>query len=193
MIVAVIVACEVLFWVFIVAGLVARYVLRRQRLGGVLLAAAPLVDLILLTASVIDLRAGGTATMAHALAAIYIGGSVAFGHSMIRWADVRFAHRFAGGPAPTPKPKYGRAHAAYERKAFARHVLAWAIGCGLLGAAILLIGDVSRTEALFNTARLWTLVLAIDGAISLSYTFSPKKPKPDDVPSPEPQRVDAKG
>jgi hypothetical protein len=155
--------------------------------------AAPFVDLVLLAASVIDLRSGGTATLAHSLAGIYIGVSVAFGHSMIRWADVRFAHRFAGGPAPTPKPRYGRAHAAYERRGFARHLLAWAIGCGLLGAAILLIGDASRTEALFNTARLWTLVLAIDGAISLSYTFSPKKPKPGDVPSPEPQRVDVRG
>ena len=172
MIVAVIVACEVLFWVFIVAGLTARYVFRRQRLGAGLLMAAPFVDLVLLAASVIDLRSGGTATLAHSLAGIYIGVSVAFGHSMIRWADVRFAHRFAGGPAPTPKPRYGRAHAAYERRGFARHLLAWAIGCGLLGAAILLIGDASRTEALFNTARLWTLVLAIDGAISLSYTFS---------------------
>lgn len=191
MLVALIVACEVMFWVFLLSGLTARYVLRRQRLGAALLVAAPLVDLVLLVASAVDLRRGGDATLAHSLAAVYIGVSVGFGHSMVRWADVRFAHRYAGGPAPAPKPKWGRAHAAYERKALLRHVVAWAVGCGLLGAAILLIGDASRTEALFNTARVWTLVLVIDAVISLSYTFSPRRAKPGKSEPTEAERVDA--
>ncbi|MDT7650336.1 MAG: hypothetical protein QOI36_1742, partial [Pseudonocardiales bacterium] len=41
-------------------------------------------------------------------------GTVAFGHSMIRWADARFAHRFAGGPPPPRPPRYGAAKVAYE-------------------------------------------------------------------------------
>ena len=55
---------------------------------------------MLLVATVIDLGQGATADFTHRLAAASIGVSVAFGHSMIRWGDQRFAHRFAGGPEP---------------------------------------------------------------------------------------------
>ena len=177
MLVGLIVVCEVLFWVVLLSGLVARYLLRRPGLGAVMLVAAPFVDLILLTASALDLRGGGTATLAHGLAAVYIGVSVGFGHSMVRWADARFAHRYAGGPAPEPKPRHGRAHAAYERRAWLRHVAAWATGCALIEAAVVLVGDPDRTEALAGIAGVWTIVLVVDGIISLSYTLSPRKPR----------------
>ena len=180
MLVAAILVCEALFWVVLLAGLATRYLLRRPRLGSALLVTAPLVDLILLTLSVIDLSDGGTASAAHSLAAIYIGVSVGFGHSMIRWADERFAHRFAGGPAPQGKPRHGVAHAAYERKAWLRHVVAWAVGCALMGSAVLVIGDAGRTASLTETMRLWTVILGIDGVISLSYTFSPREAKADE-------------
>ncbi len=174
MLIGLILACEVLFWVVLFSGLAARYLLRRERLSRVLLVCAPLVDLILLTATALDLRAGGTATAAHSLAAIYIGVSVGFGHRMVAWADERFAHRYADGPAPTRKPRHGRAHAAYERRAWLRHLTAWAVGCGLLGLAIVVVGDADRTAALWGTARLWTLVLVVDGIIGLSYTVRPR-------------------
>ena len=127
MLVGLIVICEVMFWAVLLAGLAASYLLRRQRLGAALLVAAPLVDLVLLTVTALDLRSGGTATVAHSLAAIYIGVSVGFGHSLVRWADARFAHRFAAGPAPTPKPRHGAAHAAHERAGWLRHLTAWAV------------------------------------------------------------------
>ncbi|WP_446663508.1 hypothetical protein [Flexivirga sp. B27] len=175
MLIAVIVACEIGFWLFLLAGLVCRYLLRRQRLSAILLALAPTVDLVLLTVSVIDLRSGGTATAAHGLAAIYIGVSVGFGHRMLQWADTRFAHRFAGGPAPAKKPKFGAARAAFERSGWYAHLRAWLVGAALLGLAIVTIDDATRTEALLQTLQLWTLVLAIDAVISFSYTVFPKK------------------
>jgi hypothetical protein len=36
------------------------------------------------------------------------------------------------------------------------------------------VGDLDRTQALVSTAALWTLVLAIDFAISFSYTLWPR-------------------
>ncbi|WP_030529497.1 hypothetical protein [Phycicoccus jejuensis] len=174
MLVAVIVTCEVMFWVLVLAGLATRYLLRRPQVGGWLLVAAPLVDLVLLVATVLDLRGGATATTAHALAAVYLGVSVGFGHSMVRWADERFAHRFAGGPAPAPRPRAGRAHAARERRGFLRHLVAYAVGASLLGVGILVIGDAARTEALLGTLRLWSLVVAVDGVVSLSYSVRPR-------------------
>jgi hypothetical protein len=171
----VIVVCEVLFWVLVLAGLVTRYLLGRPRAGAALLAGAPLVDLLLLGATVADLRDGGTATTAHALAGVYIGVSVGFGHAMVRWADERFAHRFAGGPAPRRAPRSGRAHAAHERRGLLRHLVAYGVGAGLLGLGVLVVGDPARTEALTQLIGLWTLVLAVDAVISLSYTVRPRR------------------
>jgi len=127
-----------------------------------------------LVAATVDLRRGGEAALPHALAAVYIGVSAAWGRRMVAWADVRFAHRFAGGPAPARRPPSGREHAARERREWLRHLVAWATGTALLGLGILSVGDLDRTVALTNVIVLWTMVLAIDFAISFSYTLWPR-------------------
>jgi hypothetical protein len=174
MLLALIVVCEIGFWTMLVSGLLARYALRRPRLGAALLVLTPLLDVVLLVATTVDLRRGAEATAIHGLAAIYVGVSVAFGPAMIRWADARMAHRLAGGPPPAPAPKRGREHARHERRQWARHALAWAIGCSLMLLAWLVAGDPERAERLLQTAQLWTLVLVIDGVVAWSYTFSPR-------------------
>jgi len=47
---------------------------------------------------------------------------------------------------------------------------------GLLGLAIVGIGDPSRTEAFAQVIRWWTLVLGVDAVITLSYTVRPRSP-----------------
>jgi hypothetical protein len=123
MLVALIVACEIAFWVVLAGGLVARYGLGRRRLGAVLLACVPLVDVVLLGAAMLDLRRGASADAAHGLAAAYLGFSVAFGPSLVRWADARFAHRFAGGPAPSRPSRYGRERTRHEWREFGKALL----------------------------------------------------------------------
>jgi hypothetical protein len=177
MITAFIIGCEIGFWVFVLAGLLFRYIFKLKMLGTLFLLATPLIDLALVIATVYDLRGGAEATFAHSLAAVYIGVSIAFGHRMIKWADERFAHRFAGGPAPAGKPKFGIEHARYERNGWLHHLLAWAIGSIILYGMIRMVGDAARTEALFQTLRLWSLVLGIDFLISFSYTLWPRKKK----------------
>lgn len=170
-----IVAAEIGFWALLLAGLTARYVLRRRRLGLVLLAMTPLVDLVLLIATFVDLRGGAVATAWHSLAAVYLGVSIAFGPRMIAWADQRFAHRFADGPAPTRPPRTGPAHARHQRQGWYRHLLAFGIGVALLGGGILLVGDASRTEALTARILQWTVILAVDFLWSFSYTLAPRR------------------
>ncbi|MBP1994909.1 hypothetical protein [Paenibacillus eucommiae] len=177
MIVTLIISCEIAFWLFILAGLVCRYILKLKKVGTILLLCTPIIDLVLLIATGIDLRRGAEATFVHSLAAIYIGVSIAFGHRMIKWADQRFAHRFAGGPAPTPKPKSGRMHARHERIGWLHHLLAWAIGCAFLYVLIVLVGDGPRTLPLLKTIQLWSVVLGIDFLISFSYTLWPRESK----------------
>ncbi|WP_238015265.1 hypothetical protein KZZ52_29065 [Dactylosporangium sp. AC04546] len=156
-----IVGCEIAFWVLLVAGLIARYPLKAKRTGAALLLATPLVDVVLLVVSAADLRGGGTAGQAHALAAAYLGFSVAFGHSMVRWADVRFAHRFAGGPPPHKVPKRGPERVRYEWREWGKAMLGWAVAVVLLQAGIWLVGDAERTAALRSMQGMLSLVVAI--------------------------------
>ena len=107
---ALIIACEAAFWVVLALALVARYVFRRMGLSRVLLFALPVVDLMLLVFTALDLRSGTPATFAHGLATAYVGFTVAFGGSLVDWADQRFAHRF-------------RRRTAAGRRTFAR--MAW--------------------------------------------------------------------
>lgn len=177
MLIAVIIACEIGFWVVLAAGLLTRYVLRRPRLGAALLICVPLSDLVLLAATTADLAGGATAGFGHGLAAAYLGFSVAFGHGVIRWADERFAHRFSGGPPPTRPPRYGFERARYEWREFAKAALAWAIACGLLLVAIAVVGDAARTAQLEGWIARLTLVLAIWAIWPVSHTLWPSKPK----------------
>jgi len=156
-VVAVIIACEIGFWVVLGLGLLARYALRMPRTGAVLLACVPLVDLILLVVTVIDLRAGATATAAHGLAAAYLGFSVAFGHRTVTALDRRIAHRFDGGPAPAPPPRSGPGALRHAWAQWGRAAAAWAVACGLLCAAIVLVDDAARTAELAE----WLLWLTV--------------------------------
>jgi len=173
-----IIAAEIAFWAVLAAGLAARYLLGRRRLGAALLVATPLIDLALLAATIVDLRGGAEAAFAHGLAAVYIGVSVAFGPSMIRWADERFAHRFAGGPEPSRPPKGGRARTRHEWREFGKAVIAWTVSVTLLLGGIALVGDADRTEGLQAWLAQVTLVLAIWSLWPITHTLWPSRPEP---------------
>lgn len=170
-----IIGCEIAFWIFVIAGLSVRYLLGMKKLGMGLLAATPVVDLLLLIATVIDLQRGATAGLVHGIAAIYIGVSIAYGHQMIAWADRYFQFWFKGGNHPRKMKRYGKDHANHERKGWLRHVVAWCIGSGFLYIMIWWIGDPERTKAFSDLVRVWGVILVIDFVISFSYTLWPKK------------------
>lgn len=176
LIVWLIIACEIAFWVVIVSGLVVRYLLKRPKLGLFLLALTPVVDLILLLATGFDLYRGAVATTAHAIAAVYIGVSIAYGKSMIEWADQRFQY-YVTKQGPKPAVRYGMDHAKHYLKGWIRHVIAYAIGAGILVGLIYLINDPSRTEAMNGVLRIWTLALGIDLIITISYFIWPRQAK----------------
>jgi hypothetical protein len=140
-VIAAIVAAEVAFWVVLISGLVARYVARRERLSRVLLLCVPGVDLLLVTFVGIDIARGAEPSRGHALAAVYLGVTVAFGHAIITWADARFRHRFAGGPRPQKPPKGSRQEARAVWREWLRLVLAVGIASALLLVMIALEGE----------------------------------------------------
>ncbi|PSA96023.1 hypothetical protein C6370_01360 [Bacillus atrophaeus] len=171
-----IIGCEIAFWVVIALGLVTRYVFKRNKLGFLLLALTPVIDLILLITTSIDLYRGAAATQAHAIAAVYIGISVAFGKSMIQWADERFQY-YVNKQGTKPVKRFGMDFAKHYAKSLVRHALAYLIGAGLLVGMIYFINEPSRTEALSGILKLWTIVLGIDAVITISYFIWPKKAK----------------
>lgn len=167
-----IVICEILFWVFIVSGLAARYIGKKEKLGFVLLSMTPVVDLVLLGLTGFDLYRGSTATMAHGIAAIYIGVSVAYGKSMIQWADDQFCFYIL---KTKKKPaKAGWAFAKHDFLNWLRHLFAFILGSGLLLLLTIWIGDAERTEVFQQILRLWALVVGLDLLITLSYFIWPR-------------------
>lgn len=163
-----IVICEILFWVFIILGLVTRYFFKQEKLGLVFLAMTPVIDLLLLVITGWDLYQGAIATKAHAIAAVYIGISIAFGKSMIQWADARFRY-YIVKQGEAPIKRVGLDYAKHYFKGWLRHLLSYCIGAGLLLGLIFLIDDPTRTEALLTIFKVWSLALSIDFLISISY------------------------
>jgi hypothetical protein len=56
-------------------------------LSNAVLLCVPLIDVVLLAATVISVRRGAEPDIWHGLSAAYLGLTVVYGHSTIRWAD----------------------------------------------------------------------------------------------------------
>ncbi|AKH84913.1 membrane protein [Streptomyces sp. CNQ-509] len=175
MVVTLIIVCEVAFWVLLAAGLALRYLVRKPRLGAAVLLCEPLLEVVLLVVTAIDLKNGAEPDWKHGLAAVYIGFSVALGPSTIRWVDARFAHRFAGGPPPVKPPRYGMARARHEWSVAVRWILASGIAIALLQGAVWYVGDDGGTESLRAWQMRMLFVIGINLVIAVSYTVFPKQ------------------
>ena len=149
-----IVGCEVAFWVVLVLALVVRYLLKRNQLSRTLLFALPVVDLLLLAFTALDLRAGTPATFAHGLATAYVGFTIAFASVMVGWADQRFAHWFANGPPPVASPSRGWAAVRYDLELWLRCIVAWVITVVLLSALLVYIDNEAITRELYSWFRI---------------------------------------
>ncbi|MGW5382184.1 hypothetical protein [Nocardia sp. NPDC003963] len=154
-----IVASEIGLWVLLGAGLTARYLLRLRAAGAALLCGIPLLDVALIVAAAVDLRRGAEPGVVHGLAAIYLGVSIAFGPAVVRWADIRFAHRFAGGPAPVKPARGSRERVAAAWREWGRVVLAAVIASAALGLVVVTVADGEQAAGLYWwMGRAWTIV-----------------------------------
>ncbi|MDR3084660.1 MAG: hypothetical protein LBV60_27720 [Streptomyces sp.] len=175
MIVGLIIACEVGFWVLLAAGLAVRYLLKMRRTSVALLLCEPLLEVVLFVATAIDLKNGAEPSWEHGLAALYIGFTVGYGHYTVRWLDGHAAHRLSGAPRPPKPPKYGLARARHEGRLWLRTVLAAAVALALLQGAVWDVGDGADIESLRSWQWTALRVAAIHGVIALTYLLFPKK------------------
>ncbi|MFE8961026.1 hypothetical protein [Streptomyces iakyrus] len=175
MIVALIAACEIGFWVLLAAGLGARYLLRMPRLGLGLLLCEPLLEVVLLVATALDLKNGAEPNWTHGLAALYIGYTVGHGHRTVKWLDGHAAHRLGGAPKPAGPPRYGMARARHEGKVWLGTLVGAAVATVLLQLAIWYVDDPSRVTSLESWRFVAWRAAGIHGLIALSYAIWPRK------------------
>jgi hypothetical protein len=168
-----IVACDVLFWVLLSGGLAARYVAGRRRTGAALLLCVPLLDVVLLAATDISVRDGAEPSVWHGLSAAYLGITVVYGHSTLRWADRRFARRYGDAPedvAPTP---YGRQAVVAAWLSWLRFLLAYGICVALTAGLIALVGGVEKGAPMLVWLNPLTKILVYSAIWPLVTTFRP--------------------
>ncbi|WEH15262.1 hypothetical protein [Streptomyces sp. VNUA24] len=175
MIVALIIACEVGFWVLLALALAVRYLLKRRRTSVVLLLCEPVLELVLFVVTAIDLKNGAEPSWEHGIAALYIGFTVGYGHYMIGRMDVWAAHRLGGGPKPAGPPKYGLARARHEGMLWVRTVVAAGVALTLLQLAVWYVGDDGNVDSLRSFQWLALRGAGIHGLVALAYTIWPKK------------------
>ncbi|MER5768843.1 hypothetical protein [Streptomyces sp. NPDC001985] len=173
MIVTLIIICEVGFWVLLAAGLAVRYLLRMPRLGAALLLCEPLLEVVLLIATAIDLRNGAEPNWTHGLAALYIGFTVGHGHRTVKWLDGHAAHRFGGAPPPVKPPRYGRARGIHEMRIWGGTLVAAAVATVLLQLAIWYVGDAGSPDSLQAWMYQSWKIAGIHGVIALAHLLWP--------------------
>ncbi|WP_414055285.1 hypothetical protein [Macrococcus equi] len=173
-IITLIIAAEILFWVFIVLGLFARYIFHKPTLSKILLSSTIVVDLFLLIITTIHLYNGGNAEIAHGIAAVYIAVSVTFGKQMIGWLDEKFQTLLLN-KQPLPK-KHGKVYAVHYLKSFVRHIIAFIIAFMLI-TFMQMIANNESANVLSQITNTWQVVLFIDLIITISYFLWPKKAK----------------
>lgn len=153
-----ILASEVGLWGLLLAGLASRYLLRWRRLSTILLLGIPLLDVVLVVAVAVDLAQGAELGWTHILAGYYLGFSVAFGPTLVRWADAAFAHRFADGPKPPPRPRYGPAKQQALWREWYRVVTAVAITSAVYLMLIVFFADEqARATLWWSIGRGWSI------------------------------------
>ncbi|MGI5428645.1 hypothetical protein [Streptomyces sp. CA-179760] len=175
MIVALIAACEIGFWVLLAAGLGARYLLKMPRTGLALLLCEPLLEVVLLVATTLDLKNGADPNWTHGLAALYIGYTVGHGHRTVKWLDGHAAHRFGGAPPPRKPPRDGMARARHEARIWLGTLIGAVVATVLLQAAIWYVDDPSRVTSLESWRYTAWRAAGIHGLIALSYFIWPRK------------------
>ncbi|MEU6453673.1 hypothetical protein [Streptomyces sp. NPDC047065] len=175
MIVTLIIVCEIGFWVLLAAGLSVRYLLRMPRTGMALLLCEPLLEVVLLVVTALDLKNGADPSWKHGLAALYIGYTVGHGHRTVKWLDGHAAHRIGGAPKPSRPPRYGMARARHEGRVWLGTLLAAAVATGLLQIAMWYVDDPSRTTSLESWQYTAWRTAGIHGLIALTYAIWPKR------------------
>lgn len=197
---------EIIFWLLIGLFLLFRYVLGWKQLTKWMIPIFILTVVMDIYLGWVDYQTTGEFSIFQFIVIIFVVYALTSGLSDFRRLDAYIQRKVAkwkGQPEPeqpvnTP-PKYGREHARHERISWLMHVAMFVLA---QVAFVFLFGLRERVElrqffdpdfyrlwwgdaslgayrdiTLNQLAQGWFVVLIVDGIISLSYTFSPRKEK----------------
>lgn len=169
-----ILAVEVAFWLTLAVGLAARYLLRMPRASTIILLCVPVLDLVLIALTAADLAGGVEPDWVHALAVVYLGFTIGFGHATVAWADRWFAFRFADGPRPPRPPKSGPDYVRRMWAEWRRVVVTWVVALpGLLSLIwVAGVGVPADWEALWADP-LWSMALRLTAVAAIWFAAGP--------------------
>lgn len=200
------IAVEVVFWLCIVLFLLLRYVFNWRKVSVWILPIFILSVLADVYLGWVDYKATGEFSIFQFIIVIFVIYAVTSGLSDFRRLDAYIQRKIAkwkgqSEPELSVKlpPRYGREHARHERRGWYMHVLMFCLAQIVFFFLIgvhdeftlnhLVEGEFYRLwwedEAfgayqdltLNQLVKVWFIILIIDGIISLSYTFSPRKEK----------------
>ncbi|WP_026678238.1 hypothetical protein [Fictibacillus gelatini] len=202
---------ESIFWVSILTFLLLRYWFGLKRLSIAFFILFIVNDLWIAIMGLYDYMKTGKFSSYQTVIVVFIVYALTYGKSDFKRLDSFIQRKVAswkGQPVPDVegvKKLYGKAHAQHERKQFFKHLLVYVIAHIVF---VLLFGlsdqisspqdltDVlsrwfsekqpifpSNSTTVNNISRIWSLILIIDGVISLSYTFFPRQEKARDTSS----------
>lgn len=194
---------EAIFWGSIVCFLLLRYVWNYRKLSKLFILLFLLSDLWMAAIGYLDYRRTGQFETFQWVILIFLAYALFFGRSDLRKLDAFIAKKTAkwrGIPdheLPPAEPKLtGAAHTRRELKNFSVHFVLYAAvtavlivvygilpgeslppePSGPLAVRLVLAGIVNH-ETAASVLKVWSLILAVDAAITLSYVIFPKKPK----------------
>lgn len=82
-----IIICEILFWVFAILGVFFRSIVKNNKLGRFFLILIPIDDVLLIIFNIVSLLIGEPFSYSHSLSGLYLGITIAFGETIIKWLD----------------------------------------------------------------------------------------------------------
>lgn len=168
------IAAEVLFWAVVVGGLVARYGFRRQRASVIILLGVPVIVIALVVLTGLDLAGGSAPDLSHALAAVYLGFTLAYGPSMIVATDAWFARRYADGPPKAKAPKSGPIAIRRAWISWRRFLVTWLLSLLVLGVMQLIAGGrIPQSWAAAYEAPLPSMAITLTAALLIWLVADP--------------------
>ena len=180
----VLIASEIIFFVFVGLALLLRYWFRLKKASIIAFIIVILNELAVFAIGVFDYIEVGTFSQFQMLIIIFIIYAILFGKSdfkkLDRWIQKKVA-KLKGEPIPdfgeeSKRKLYGKEHAKEERKGFYQHLIIFVIAqiCFFL---MLHFIPMENTDLIAGISNVWTKVLIIDFIWSFSYTIWPKKEK----------------
>ncbi|ADY24355.1 hypothetical protein P4U05_12275 [Bacillus paranthracis] len=194
---------EAIFWISIICFLLLRYWFEFKKLSIAFFILFIVNDLWIATMGFFDYLNTGKFSNYQLIIVIIIVYALTYGKTDFRKLDAFIQKKVAkwkGNPIPelpNVKKLSGKEHAKMERKHFSIHLLIYIVAHVVLVSIFGLSDQLTDIHSIWNTlvtwfeekqphfpsnniafnnlSRVWSLILAIDAVISLSYTFFPKK------------------